>query len=128
MQSGPEDRVALIRRYYEAYDNSDRSLIESTLHAQFTFSSPNDDDNIDQAAYFARCWPNHEAIRHFELLDICSDDDHALVRYHGSTFGGGRFSNVEYFAFSDGLISHVDCYFGPPMPGQTAPNWGARPA
>ena len=62
MQSGPEDRVALIRRYYEAYDDSDRSLIESALHTQFTFSSPNDDDNIDQAEYFTRCWPNHEAI------------------------------------------------------------------
>ena len=53
MESGPEDRLALIRRYYEAYDNSDRSLMESGLHAQFTFSSPNDDDNIDQALYFA---------------------------------------------------------------------------
>jgi hypothetical protein len=128
VQSGPEDRLALIRRYYEAYDISDRSLMESALHAQFTFSSPNDDDNIDQASYFARCWPNHQAISHFALLDICADGDHALIRYHANTSEGAGFSNVEHFEFRDDLISHVDCYFGPPLPEQTTSNWGARPA
>jgi hypothetical protein len=128
VQSGPEDRLALIRRYYEAYDTGDRSLIESALHAQFTFSSPNDDDHIDQALYFARCWPNHEAIRHFDLLDICADGDQALIRYHANTVEGAGFSNLERFEFRDDLISHVDCYFGPPLPEQTTSNWGARSA
>ena len=125
MQSGPEDRVALVRRYYQAYDNDDRSLIESVLHAQFTFSSPNDDDNIDQALYFARCWPNHKAIREFDLLDISADGDHALIRYHARTLEGAGFSNVEHFQFKDDLISHIDCYFGPPLPEQTTSNWGS---
>jgi hypothetical protein len=128
VQSGPEDRLALVRRYYEAYDNSDRSLMESVLHAQFTFSSPNDDDNIGQAVYFARCWPNHSAIRHFNLLDVCADSDHALVRYHAITLEGPGFSNVEHVEFADDLISHVDCYFGPPLPEQTTSNWGAERA
>jgi SnoaL-like domain len=128
VNTGPEDRLALIRRYYEAYDNSDRSLIESALHARFSFSSPNDDDNIDQAAYFARCWPNHEAIRRFTLLDVCADGDSALVRYHASTLDGAGFSNVERFEFREDLIAHVDCYFGPPVPGQTTSNWGAKSA
>jgi hypothetical protein len=42
MQSGPEDLLALIRRYYQAYENDDRSAIEPLLHPQFTFSSPQD--------------------------------------------------------------------------------------
>lgn len=94
MQTGPEDRLALIRCYYEAYDDGDRSLIESVLHAEFTFSSPNDDD-IDQATCFARCWPNHETIRQFNLLDLCADGGYGLVRYHASTLDGSGFSNVE---------------------------------
>ncbi len=126
MQSGPEDRVALIRRYYEAYDKSDRSVIEPVLHVQFTFSSPNDDDNIDQALYFDRCWPNHQAIRQFDLLDICADGDGALVRYHANTLEGAGFSNVEHFEFVDDLISHVHCYFGPPETDRATSNWGAR--
>jgi len=128
VQSGPEDRLALIRRYYEAYDKSDRSLIEPALHPQFTFSSPNDDDNINQALYFDRCWPNHQVIRQFDLLDICADGDNALVRYHASTFEGAGFSNVERFEFRDDQISHVHCYFGPPEPGQTTSNWGPKAA
>lgn len=128
MQSGPEDRLALIRHYYQAYDTSDRSLIESALHPEFTFSSPNDDDNIDQALYFARCWPNHEAINRFELLDVCADVDRALVRYHASTVEGAGFRNVEHFEFTDGLISHVSCYFGPPVPDQATSNWGGQAA
>jgi hypothetical protein len=76
VRSGPEDRLALIRRYYEAYDIS----------------------------------------------------DHALIRYHASAIEGAGFSNVEHFEFRDDLISHVDCYFGPPVPEQTTSNWGARPA
>jgi hypothetical protein len=118
VQSRPEDRLALIRRYYEAYDRGDRSLMESVLHAQFTFSSPNGDDNIERAVYFARCWPNHEAITHFTLLDVCADRDHALIRYHASTVEGNGFGNVEHFAFEGDLISHVSCYFGPPLPEQ----------
>lgn len=43
MQSGPEDRVALIRRYYQAYENDDRPAIEELLHPDFTFTSPDDD-------------------------------------------------------------------------------------
>jgi SnoaL-like domain len=128
VQSGPESRLALVRRYYEAYDNNDRSLIESVLHAGFTFSSPNNDDNIDQVSYFSRCWPNHEAIRHFDLLDVCADSEQALVRYHASSFDGAGFRNVEHFEFRDDLISHVDCYFGPPLPDQTTENWGAKRA
>jgi hypothetical protein len=127
VHSGPEDRLTLIRRYYEAYEEGDRSLIESTLHAQFTFSSPNGDDNLDQATYFARCWPNHEAIREFELLDVCADSSGALIRYRASTVDeSAGFSNVERFEFRDDLISHVSCYFGPSLPGQTTTNWGAE--
>src|SRR5580700_6762725 len=57
MQSGPEDRLALIRRYYQAYEDDDRVAIEQLLHPGFTFTSPSpDDDRIDRATYFERCW------------------------------------------------------------------------
>jgi ketosteroid isomerase-like protein len=111
MQSGPEDRLALVRRYYQAYESDDRSAIEQVLHPEFTFSSP-DDDRIDRIAYFDRCWPNHERIKVFRLLDACSDAQDALVRYRASELSGPGFGNVEHFVFTDGLISHVDVYFG----------------
>ena len=56
MQSGPDDLLALIRRYYQAYENDDRPAIEQLLHPDFTFTSP-DDDRIDRVTYFEQCWP-----------------------------------------------------------------------
>jgi ketosteroid isomerase-like protein len=111
VQSGPEDRLALIRRYYEAYENDDRSAIEPLLHPQFTFTSP-DDDRINRTEYFDRCWPNHQTITAFDLLDICADHKHALVRYQASVTDRPGFANVEQFTFTDGRTSHIDVYYG----------------
>lgn len=111
MQSGPEDRLELIRRYYQAYENDDRPAIEQLLHQDFTFTSP-DDDRIDRATYFERCWPPHERIESFTLLDVCADAKGALVRYRAAESAGPGFANVEHFEFTGGHISHVDVYFG----------------
>jgi ketosteroid isomerase-like protein len=42
VQTGPDHRLALIRRYYQAYENDDQSAIERLLHPGFTFTSPED--------------------------------------------------------------------------------------
>jgi len=113
MQSGPDDRLALIQRYYQAYENDDQSAIEQLLHPDFTFTSPSpNDDRIDRATYFERCWPPHEQIESFTLLDVCADAHHALVRYRAAEFTGPGFASVEHFEFTDDRISHIDVYFG----------------
>jgi ketosteroid isomerase-like protein len=113
MEAGPEDRLALIRHYYQAYENSDRPVIEQLLDPDFTFTSPGpDDDRIDRAAYFERCWPPHERIESFRLLDVCADAEGALVRYRAAELTGPGFANVEHFEFTEDLISHVEVYFG----------------
>lgn len=106
--------MALIRHYYQAYDNDDRLAIEPLLHPGFTFTSP-DDDRIDRAAYFDRCWPGHRSIKSFTLLDLCADAQDALVRYRATEFDGPGFGNVEHFEFTDAQISPVDVYFGPQL-------------
>jgi ketosteroid isomerase-like protein len=113
VQSGPIDRLALVRRYYQAYEDDDRPVIEQLLHPGFTFTSPSpDDDGIDRATYFERCWPPHESIKSFALLDVCADDSGALIRYRAAEFAGAGFANVERFEFRDDQIVHVEVYFG----------------
>jgi hypothetical protein len=113
VRTGPEDRLVLIQGYYQAYENDDRAAIEQLLHPAFTFTSPSpDDDRIDRATYFERCWPPHERFKRFTLVDVCADDQRALVRYRAEEFTGPGFANVEYFEFDDDLIAHVDVYFG----------------
>lgn len=113
MESGPDGRLALIRRYYRAYEDDDRLAIERLLHPGFTFTSPvPEDDRIDRATYFERCWPPHEAIKSFALLDVCADDNGALVRYRATEFTGPGFASVEHFEFEGDQIVHVEVYFG----------------
>lgn len=111
MQSGPDNRLTMIRQYYKAYEDDDRNAIEQLLHPQFTFTSP-DDDRIDRATYFERCWPPHEHIETFTLHDICADSDRAMVRCQATESSGPGFADVECFEFSDDLISHIEIYFG----------------
>jgi ketosteroid isomerase-like protein len=113
VQAGPGDRLALIRSYYQAYENDDQPAIEQLLQPDFTFTSPSPaDDRIDRAEYFERCWPPHERIESFTLLDICADDQGAMVRYRARESDGPGFANVERFEFTGDRISHVEVYFG----------------
>lgn len=115
MQPALEERFHLVRQYYQAYDNSDRPAIEALLSSAFTFNSPLD-DCIERNTYFDRCWPNHAEIVHFTLLDLCGGADGVLVRYSAHTTDQTTFSNVEYITFADGLIAHIDVFFGS-LPG-----------
>src|SRR5579884_3560205 len=111
--AGPDNRVALLQRYYRAYDTDDLQAIRSVLHEDFTFTSPEpEDDRIGQAKYFERCWPQHERITRFELLDVCAESDSAFVRYIGHAREGSPFHCVDHVEFRDDLILHIECYFG----------------
>ena len=52
----------VVRAYFGAYESENRELAETLLADDFTFTSPND-DGIDKATYFERCWPNSDASR-----------------------------------------------------------------
>jgi hypothetical protein len=111
MHTGPAARHDLVRRYYRAYDESDRAAMQAVLHPGFTFSSPLD-DRIDIEHYFARCWPGHEQIERFVLLDVAASPADAIVRYEAITYDGSTFSNIERFEFAEELIQHIDVFFG----------------
>jgi hypothetical protein len=107
----------VIRSYYRAYETSDRALAESLLSDDFTFSSPVD-DGIDRATFFAKCWPFHEQLRTFHLLQLGTDGRHALIRYRAEKIDGDGFCNVEHLELDQDRrrISHIDVYFGA-LPG-----------
>ena len=111
MSTTPDEIRTLVRRCFRAYEEKNRSMIESTLAPDFTFSSPVD-DSISREAYFDRCWPNSEHTENFDLESILVDGDQAVVRYQGTSTDGSRFRNVEVFTITDGKVRHVQVYFG----------------
>lgn len=116
--------IALARRYYEAYETGDRSLIEDILADGFTFTSPFD-DHIGRGEYFARCWPNHVSHRKFHFEAMMEDGDVVLVVYRlemhfpNTVHPDASFLNVERMIFEKGRLKSVEVFFGDPPGGLT---------
>jgi ketosteroid isomerase-like protein len=104
--------AAIVRACFTAYEGKDRALIESLLAPDFTFSSPLD-DRISRERYFERCWPNSEHAGTFEIEKLFVEGNEAFVQYHARPTGGRpSFRNTEFFTLRNGLVTHVDVYFG----------------
>ena len=101
----------VVRAYFGAYETENREVVESLLADNFTFTSPND-DNIDRATYFERCWPQGDAAREQTIEKIVVEGDKAYVTYSCVTGNGKSFRNTEFFTFTGERIASVDVYFG----------------
>ena len=101
----------VVRAYFDAYESENRVVAEELLADGFTFTSPND-DAIDRATYFERCWPQGDAAREQKIEKILVDGNKAFVTYSCAIGNGRSFRNTEFFTFSGERIASVDVYFG----------------
>ena len=101
----------VVRAYFGAYETENREVVETLLADDFTFTSPND-DGIDKATYFERCWPNRDASRDQRIENIVVDGQKAFVTYLCATEGGKTFRNTEFLTFNGERIASVNVYFG----------------
>lgn len=101
----------VVRSAYWAYETGERQLMEDAAAPGYTFSSP-DDPALDRAAYFERCWPNHERISSFEIEQLLVDGGDVLVRYNATRSDGGRFRNAEYHRVEDGQMIRTEVFYG----------------
>jgi ketosteroid isomerase-like protein len=113
------DIAGVIRQCFKAYETKDRVLIESLIGDGMTFTSPRD-DHIDRATYMARCWPNSDKFRSFEIEKLFVQGDEAFVRYRCEPFTGAPFRNTEFFRVKGGKIVEVDVYFGRSLTEETS--------
>ena len=102
----------LVRAYFGCYEIQDRVRIEPLVASGFRFSSP-DDDHIDRATYFEKCWPINEHTERIDIDALFVTGDEALVRYVLHTKTGKRFRNVEVVRVANGQVVEVEVYFGP---------------
>jgi ketosteroid isomerase-like protein len=106
------DRTTLARACYEAYERDDRDALERLIADDFAFWS-RQDDGIDRATYFERCWPNHETTAGFEYKRLHQiSDDEVLVTYEAERQDGSRFRNTEVLTFAGDQLTLVEVYFG----------------
>ncbi len=107
------DRRSMIRRYFDTYKTADRTALDALLSDDFTFTSP-DDDHIDRAAYFERCWSKAGTFTRHDLTLVLVDGDDAVVHYDGESSDGVGFRNIERFHFAGDRIRAVEVFFGLP--------------
>lgn len=105
------DREATVRGLFAAYLANRKDEVSDMLTEDFTFSSPND-DHINKATYFERCWPQPPAFSAIHIERISLEDNEALVRYRADKRDGGAFRNVEVIRFHGDRIASVEVYFG----------------
>ncbi|MDB5883472.1 MAG: ketosteroid isomerase-like protein [Ramlibacter sp.] len=102
----------VVRAYFGAYESENRAVAEALLADDFRFTSPND-DSIDKATYFERCWPHGEPSRDQRIESIVVEGQKAYVTYLCADAGGKSFRNTEFLTFSGERIASVNVYFGP---------------
>ena len=114
--------LAVARGCLEAYIAKDRAAIEALIAKDYHFTSPID-NVLDRETYFARCWPNSEAMTGFDYIYQMEDGDHAFIVYEAHTRFGQTFRNSEVYTVRDGKLIATEVYFGWDLPHR-APQGG----
>ena len=105
------DLIQLVKSCMEAYQTKNRPLVENILHTDFTFTSPQD-DHINKAAYFARCWPFSDFDPVYHFVNFTQSSDSVFVLYECETNEKKVFRNMEHIRFKGDKIISVEVYFG----------------
>lgn len=104
--------AGVVRACFESYLKQDRDAAESLIADDFLFTSPQD-DHIDRAAFFERCFPTAGRVRTQELLHVVpSDGEDVFVMYEYELLTGERHRNVEVLTVRDGKVVEAQVFFG----------------
>lgn len=109
MIDSPTSVVEAAFRYYRSQD---RDAAFALYADDFSFTSPQD-DHIDKAAFFERCFPTADRFTEQRLLHVTPADQELVFAYYEYVLTtGDRYRNVEAFTVRDGRIQDVQVFFG----------------
>jgi ketosteroid isomerase-like protein len=108
----PTSGTEVVRAAFDAYRTRDRDAAERLMAEELTFTSPQD-DHIDRAAYFARCFPTADRLVSQEVLELVdAGDDRVFILYEYELKTGARHRNTEFITVRDGRIVEIQVFFG----------------
>jgi len=108
-------KVESAQAIFKAYLTQDRDAADRLLADEFVFTSPQD-DHIDKAAFFERCFPTADRLVSQELLYVVpTEGDDVFVMYEYELKTGGRHRNVEVLTVRDDRIVETQVFFGGPV-------------
>jgi ketosteroid isomerase-like protein len=102
----------IVRAAFDAYRAQDRAAAERLFADDLVFTSPQD-DHIDRAAYFERCFPTADRFTSQEVLNLAdAGDGTAFIRYEYELESGERYRNAEFHTVRNGQIVDIEVFFG----------------
>lgn len=103
----------IVRTMFESYLAQDSETAERLVAEDFVFTSPQD-DHIDKAAFFERCFPTTARIRSQEMVHVVPvpDSDDVFIMYEYELLTGERHRNTEVLTVRDGKIVETQVFFG----------------
>lgn len=106
------EEANVVREMFASYRHQDRDTAERLIADPFVFTSPQD-DHIDRAAYFERCFPTSDRMRRYDLIHVTPTggaDVFALYEYE--LHSGEVHRNAEVLTVRDGQVVEVQVFFG----------------
>ena len=108
----PPPNADTVRAFFRSFLAQDRAAAERLVAGEFVFTSPQD-DHIDRAAFFERCFPTAGHFVSHELLAVVpTDGDDVFVLYEYELEGGQRHRNAEVITVRDGSVTESQVFFG----------------
>ena len=105
-------KVESARAIFKSYLAQDRNAADRLLADEFVFTSPQD-DHIDKAAFFERCFPTADRLVSQEMLHVVpTEGDDVFVMYEYELKTGERHRNVELLTVRDDRITETQVFFG----------------
>jgi ketosteroid isomerase-like protein len=102
----------VVRSLIQTYLDQDRQAADRLIGDAFVFTSPQD-DHIDRATFFERCFPASTQLATHRLLEIATTGDGVFVLYeYDSLTDGRRYRNVEFHTVRDGQVAEIQVFFG----------------
>jgi ketosteroid isomerase-like protein len=102
----------IVRANLAAYVDQDRDAAEALIGDPFCFTSPQD-DQIDRAAFFERCFPTADRFARQEVVHVVdAGAGDVFVMYEYELVDGGTYRNTELATVVDGRIVEVQVFFG----------------
>jgi ketosteroid isomerase-like protein len=108
----PPSNADTVRAFFRSFLAQDRAAAERLVADEFVFTSPQD-DHIDRATFFERCFPTADRFKDHQLLEVVpTDGDDVFVLYEYELEGGQRHRNAEVITVRDGRITETQVFFG----------------
>lgn len=111
-----EPNEDVVRRNFASYVGGDRATAESLIDEDFVFTSPQD-DHIDRATFFERCFPTSDRFVCQEVKRVAATGDDVFVMYeYQLRETGERYRNAELLTVRGGRIVEAQVFFGGKVP------------